>query len=83
MLNLLADENFKAEIFDGLRRRDVEFDLVLPTGAGLLAAPDPRVLEWAAARNRILLTHDRKTMLSAAHAGIAAGLTMPGLIFVP
>ena len=44
--------------------------------------PDPMVLEWAAARGLVLLTHDRKTIPPFAYARVAAGLPMPGVFLV-
>jgi hypothetical protein len=39
-------------------------------------------LEWAAANDRIVLTHDRNTMVGFALARVAAGQPMPGLLVV-
>ena len=49
---------------------------------GLAAAPDPMILEWAAAHGLILLTHDRKTIPPFAYARVSAGLAMPGVFLV-
>ena len=83
MLFALADHNFKAVIEEGLLRRGVQFDVVHLRDVGLQEATDPDVLAWAAADGRILLTHDRKTMLPAAFERVADGLAMPGVVFVP
>ncbi|MGH3992866.1 MAG: hypothetical protein ACRDSN_10440, partial [Pseudonocardiaceae bacterium] len=37
------------------------------------------VLEWAAAENRVLLTHDVATMARYAYERVEAGLPMPGV----
>ena len=50
---------------------------------GLEEADDPNILEWAAANNRILLTHDRATMPDFAYARIIAGQPMAGVFVVP
>ncbi len=44
--------------------------------------PDEAILEWAAARGLVLLTHDRKTIPPLAHARVVAGLPMPGVFLV-
>jgi predicted nuclease of predicted toxin-antitoxin system len=62
MLRLLADENFNGDIVRGLLLRQPDLDLVRVQDAGLAGADDPDILAWAAANNRILLTHDRATM---------------------
>src|SRR5260370_1254386 len=48
---------------------------VLPEGT-----PDPEVLAWAAAENRVLITNDRNTMVGIAYQRVAAGEPVPGLI---
>jgi hypothetical protein len=48
----------------------------------LAAAPDRAILEWAATRGLVLLTHDRKTIPPFAYARVAAGLPMPGVFLV-
>lgn len=82
MLRILADENFNERITNGLRSSH-EFQLVLASDVGLLATPDPIILEWAATNDCIVLTHDRSTMPPFAYARIAAGDLMTGLFIVP
>ncbi len=82
MIRFAADENFNYNIVRGLLRRDPTVDIVRVQDAGLLGADDSRVLEWAAAEDRILLTHDVSTMSGFAYARLAAGLKMPGVFEV-
>lgn len=82
MLLFLADENFNRNIVRGLLRREPQLDIVRVQEVGLRGADDPTVLEWAANAERILLTHDVATMTHYAHARVAAGLAMPGVIEV-
>lgn len=46
-------------------------------------AEDPIVLEWAAQQDRVVLTHDVKTMRFFADARQHQGLLMAGLILIP
>jgi hypothetical protein len=48
----------------------------------VLQQPDPVVLALAAAGNRVLVSHDRKSMLRH-FARFVAGQTSPGLIIIP
>ncbi len=82
MIELLIDHNFNEDILDGLTRRDATLEFTLLRDVGLEAAPDPTVLEWAAAAGLVLLTHDRKTIPPFAYARVAAGLPMPGVFLV-
>ena len=79
MLRLAADENFNADIVRGLRRRFLELDIVRVQDAGLSAAGDPAVLEWAARDGRIVLTHDVSTLVGHALDRVAASQAMPGV----
>lgn len=80
--SIVVDENFNDGIRRGLLSRIPDLDIVRVQDVGLLGADDPTVLEWAAKENRILLTHDVKTMPSYASARIEAGLPMAGIFLV-
>ena len=82
MIRLLVDQNFNGHIADGLTRRDPGLDLVHVRDVGLAATPDPTILEWAAMQDRVLLTHDRRTIPPFAHAQVAAGRRRPGVFLV-
>ena len=82
MLRLLADENIKIDIVQGLLRRKPDLDLVRVQEVGLSGVDDPVVLAWAAQAERVLITHDKKTMLKFAYARIATGQPMPGVFAV-
>ena len=45
--------------------------------------PDAQVLEFAAERGLLVLSHDVNTMPSAAYARIDSGHPMPGLLMAP
>jgi predicted nuclease of predicted toxin-antitoxin system len=60
MLRLAADENFNGDIVRGLLRRNPKLDIVRVQDVGLSGADDPSVLQSAADRGRILVTHDRR-----------------------
>jgi len=79
---LLSDENFNGDILRGLYRQRPDLDAVRVQDVGLNARPDPDILAWAAAEGRILLTHDRDTMLYWAYERVSAGQAMPGVFLV-
>lgn len=82
LLALAADEDFDNNIVRGLLRRRPDLDLVRVQDAGLGGADDPAVLAWAAAEQRLLLTHDVGTMPDHADRRVTAGLSMPGVVAV-
>ena len=83
MLRFLADENFNGAIVRGLLRREPATDLVTVQDADLLGKSDHMILEWAADNDRLLLTHDIRTIPTYVNQRIANGLPMPGVIEVP
>jgi predicted nuclease of predicted toxin-antitoxin system len=82
VIPLLVDQNFNQHIVEGLMRRDPGLDLIQVRDIGLEVAPDPTILEWAAQHDRVLLTHDRRTIPPFAYARVAAGQKMPGVFLV-
>lgn len=82
MLPLLLDENFNQRILRGLKRRIPNLDYLVAQESGLSGALDPDVLAWAAERNRVLVTHDLKTIPRFASERVAASLSMSGVIAV-
>ena len=82
MLRLAADENFNGRIPRGLQRRISDLDVVRVQDTPLCGADDPPLLEWAAERGKILLTHDQATLVGYANERLAVGKKMPGVIAV-
>ncbi len=82
MIAFLVDQNFNEHIVDGLSRRDPSLSFTFVCDVGLATALDPILLQWAALRGLILLSHDAKTIPPAAYARVAAGQAMPGVFLV-
>ena len=57
-----ADADFKAEIRAGVLRREPGINFQTADDADLRQLPDPEVLAFTAQENRILVTHNRRTM---------------------
>jgi predicted nuclease of predicted toxin-antitoxin system len=57
-----ADADLNAEIVSGVMRREPSIDFQTAEEANLRGRPDQEVLTLAAQQNRILVTHDRRTM---------------------
>ena len=79
-LSFLADENLNGSVVRGFRRRMEGFDLVRVQDVGLSGATDPQILEWAAREQRVLLTHDVRTITRFAYERVRAGFPMPGVV---
>lgn len=81
-MRFAADHNFNETILGGLAERVPGLDVVRLRDVGLARAPDPRVLAWAAAEGRILLTHDVRTMPRHAYDRVRRNQEMPGVVEV-
>jgi hypothetical protein len=83
MLRLLIDENFNHRILRGLKLRLPLIDYRVVRQIGMSGFPDLDLLRWAARENRIIVTHDRETMIPYAQHCLRIGEPMAGVIFVP
>jgi hypothetical protein len=77
-----ADADFNQKIVAGLKRREPAVDLQDARAGGVIGLPDPEVLAMAAESGRILVSHDRRTMV-AHFVRFVEGRSSPGLIIVP
>jgi hypothetical protein len=82
VVRLLADENFNDDVVAGMLALRPNLDFVRAREVGLDGVNDPGVLAWAAANDRIVVTHDKKTMPPFAYTRVASGLPMPGVFVV-
>jgi predicted nuclease of predicted toxin-antitoxin system len=73
VLKLLADENFDHDIVRGLIGKNPIIDLLRVQDVGLRGKDDPTILEWAAREQRILLTHDVRTIIPFASKRVESG----------
>jgi hypothetical protein len=77
-----ADEDLNEDIVKGVRRRLPSVDFLLAHDAGMLGQEDPMVLAYAAAQNRILVSHDKRTMPRHFSNYLASGHEIPGLMLI-
>ena len=83
MLKLLIDQDFDHDILRGLVQRIPNLDAVTAFEIGLSQAPDSELLAWADAAERIIVTHDRKTMPSFAVRRMKEAKRIFGVFVVP
>jgi hypothetical protein len=82
-VRFLLDEDIGAAIADGLRRHEWSIDVLDVKAAGLRGTKDVALLELAFVHGRILVTHDRTTMVRHFCERIAAGHDSSGLCIFP
>jgi predicted nuclease of predicted toxin-antitoxin system len=83
MGQLLVDEDFNHRILRGLKRRLPALDYLLVQETEVSEQDDPHVLDWAAAHNRVIVTHDVNTMTKYAYERLEAGQPLPGVVIIP
>jgi hypothetical protein len=82
-VRFVLDENFDNTILRGVLRLYPEFDFVRAQDVPEMAGKDdPTLLAWAAEQERVLLTHDVRTVTKHAYERIAEGQPMPGVVEV-
>jgi hypothetical protein len=79
-IRLQADSDPKLAIVKAVRRREPSIDFASASDAGLEGVSDPELLELVARENRVLVSHDRRTMLNHFRNRLKAGKTSPGLL---
>ena len=75
-MSLLADENVDPKIIAQIRLHIPDVDFLHVRDVGLNQTPDTTILEWAAANDRVVVTHDKSTMRPI-------GWRQPGLVLPP
>ncbi len=77
-----ADENLDQAIVDGVLRREAAIDFRTSREAGLLGATDHVLLQKCALENRLLVSHDIKTM-PGHFAHFIPRQSSPGVLLIP
>jgi hypothetical protein len=80
-LKLVADEDLNQMIVNGARLSQPAIDFLTAREGSLIHLPDEVVLKVAAGSGRVLVTHDRNTMLTC-FASFIQSQSSPGLIVV-
>jgi hypothetical protein len=81
-LTLIADADLNEDLVRGMCRSESKVDFLTASDGGTRGLPDRQVLELAAASGRILVSHDRNTMVGEFYRFVADGHSSPGLIIV-
>jgi hypothetical protein len=77
-----ADNDLKFGIVKAVRRREPSIDFASAQQAGLDGLSDPELLDRVAREDRVLVSHDRRTMLDHFRMRLAAGKSSPGVFRV-
>lgn len=81
-LRFQADNDLRFAIVKAVRRREASVDFRSAQESHLHGVGDPELLEMVAADGRVLVSHDRRTMLRHFRDRLMAEKTSPGLLIV-
>jgi len=79
----LFDHDVNEDVVKGVGRREPMIELSRAREHGIHGLPDDEVLEFAARRGWVVVSHDVNTMSAAAYARIVGGGRMTGLVLAP
>jgi uncharacterized protein with PIN domain len=82
LIRFQGDADVHHGIVVAVRRREPAIDFTSAVDSQLEAVSDPDVLEIAASQGRILITHDRQTMLEHFRRRLKDGKSSPGIFLV-
>ena len=77
-----ADADLNFDIVRAVRQQEPAIDFASAADSQLRGIKDPELLERAAVADRVLVSHDRRTMLNHFRDRLAVGKSSPGLLVV-
>jgi predicted nuclease of predicted toxin-antitoxin system len=77
-----ADADLNFDIVKAVRQEEPAIDFASAADSQLRGIKDPELLELAAVANRVLVSHDRRTMLDHFRTRLVAGGSSPGVLIV-
>jgi hypothetical protein len=82
LIRYQADADLHYRIVVAVRRREPVIEFASAADSELKGVSDPEVLDIAASQGRILITHDRQTMLGHFRRRLEDGKSSPGVFLV-
>jgi Domain of unknown function (DUF5615) len=83
MIRVATDENFHGDVLRGLLRRCPTLDVLRVQDTEIFGMDDPTLLEWCARENRVLFTHDIRTIPGFVNARLKRGEPVAGVVAAP
>ena len=81
-IRFLLDANISKALARALARHAPALEVLRLQDTPVAEAPDPEVLEFAAAQGRVLVSRDKRTLRAFALERAKAGKAMPGLLVI-
>lgn len=82
MIRFQADADIRQQIVLAVRRLEPSIDFASAADSKLIGTADPHILDFAAREGRVLVTHDRRTMIEHFRNHLEQGKLSPGVFLV-
>jgi hypothetical protein len=82
LFRIVTDENLHGGIFNRLKTHLPDLDIVRVQDIKVAGKDDETVLEWAASEQRILLTHDKRTIVPIYSNRQTIGQLVPSVFMI-
>ena len=82
LIRFQADADIRQRIVRAVRLREPAIDFASAADSKIVGIPDPEVLEIAAGLGRILISHDRRTMVDHFRTRMEQGKSSPGVFLL-
>ena len=82
MIRFQADADIRQQIVRAVRLREPAIDFASAADSNIVGVADPEILEIAAGLGRILITHDRRTMVDHFRTRMQEGKSSPGVFLL-
>jgi hypothetical protein len=83
LIRFQADADLRHSIVTAVRRLEPAISFASAVDSGITGLADPEILEFAAGEGRILVSHDRRTIIHHFRNHLAARKSSPGVFLVP
>ncbi len=82
LFRFAADENLHGEIYNRLRTELPDLDILRVQDTGITGRDDETMLAWVASEQRILLTHDKRTIVPIYSDRLVQGQPVPAVFMI-
>jgi len=82
LIRFQADADIRQQIVLAVRRLEHSIDFASAADSKLIGTADPHILDFAAREGRVLVTHDRRTMIEHFRNHLEQAKLSPGVFLV-
>lgn len=80
MLRFLLDEHVPEAVIAAAQALEPTIDIVRMQDVGLRSRPDRELIAWATREDRLIVSHDKNSLIGDAYSQLADGTPFPGVV---